>query len=72
MQPLVDGCRQVEHFHQLMDQADAAVRRTDGPFRYLKMNVGSPEHGLRQVIGKVGLVEALDDSLLACANCDPS
>ena len=58
-----------------MDQADAAVQygRTDGPFRYLKMNVGSPNiMGCDKLIGKVGPVEALDDSLLGVRDCDPS
>src|ERR1700693_1754997 len=50
-----------------MDQRDATVGGTEGPLRYFKLNIGGAEHGLRQVIGKVGFVKAFSNSLLACA-----
>ena len=46
-------------------QADAAVRRPDGPLRNFILNVGSANHRLRQVLWKIGFVEAVGDSLLA-------
>jgi len=67
VQPLVNGRRQADHLRQLMDQADAAVRRPDGPLRNFILNVGSANHGLRQVRRKIGFVEAVGDSLLASA-----
>jgi hypothetical protein len=42
-----------------MDQADAAVGRPDGPLRNFIMDVGSANHGLRQVLWKIGFVEAV-------------
>ena len=57
----------LEPFRQLVDQTDATVRRTDGALSNFVVDVFDAHHGLREVIGEVGFVETLQDSLLACA-----
>lgn len=51
----------------LMDQAEASAGRPDGSFRNFIVNVGGPDHRLRQVLWKVGSVQTIGDSLLAFA-----
>ncbi len=65
MQPRIDGRCQTERPRELMNEPDAAVRRADGSVGYFVMNVRGPEHGTRQIIGEVELVQPPRNSLLA-------
>src|SRR3990172_1742246 len=65
VQPLVDRCSQSQLTHQLMDQADAAVRRAHAPPGQLVVNVAAPQHGLREVRGVVELVQSSCQAPLA-------